>query len=274
MMHAASRQALETLSPRVQAAQSKFQSMDSRIGFAAELYSVATLLSAQPRLRRMLADPATSGDARAGLASALLENRVSPSALQVVKDAVGLRWSSPWDLLDAIEWAGDDVLLASAEQENVTDSVEDELFRFERILDNETNLTTLLDEQSATPERRRELLHSVVGEKVHPVTLALLEHAVSSQRKRSVLLAIDDLIEAAAKRRDRSVARVVSAVELTGDQERNLASALSTLYGRRIDVRYAVDPRIRGGLVVRVGDEVIDGSVAARFVQARIAFAS
>ena len=41
------------------------------------------------------------------------------------------------------------------------------------------------------------------------------------------------------------------------------------MYGRRIEVRYAVDPSIRGGLVVRVGDEVIDGSVVTRFVPGR-----
>ena len=48
---------------------------------------------------------------------------------------------------------------------------------------------------------------------------------------------------------------------------------LSEMYGRRIEVRYSVDPSIRGGLVVRVGDEVIDGSIASRLTQVRNAFA-
>jgi F-type H+-transporting ATPase subunit delta len=231
------------------------------------------VLAAQPRLRRLLADPATSADARTNLVGALLDNKVGAGAVDLVKAAVELRWSSPWDLLDAIEWAGDDVLLAAAERENAIDSVEDELFRFERILDNESNLTTLLDEQSATPERRRQLLESVVGQKVHPITLALLQHAVASQRKTSVLLAIDELIESAAKRRERSVARVVSPINLSDEQQQRLAAALTHLYGRRIDVRYAIDPTLLGGLIVHVGDEVIDGSLAARFAQARTAFA-
>jgi F-type H+-transporting ATPase subunit delta len=46
------------------------------------------------------------------------------------------------------------------------------------------------------------------------------------------------------------------------------------MYGRRIEVRYAVDPAIRGGLVVRVGDEVIDGSLASRLNDIRSAFSS
>lgn len=272
MMHAASRQALATLRPRVASAIEQFDSTERRAGFAAELYSVAAVLSAQPRLRRMLADPATAADARAGLASALLEGKISDPAMQLVRAAVSLRWSGPWDLLDAIEVAGDDVLLAAAENENAMDTVEDELFRFERILDSESNLTALLDEPTATGERRRQLLDSIVGQKVHPITLALLQHAVSSDRKRSVLLAIDDLIELAAQRRDRSVARVISAVNLSEEQEASLGASLSRLYDRRIDVRYSIDPGIRGGLIVRVGDEVIDGSISARLTRARSAF--
>jgi F-type H+-transporting ATPase subunit delta len=87
-------------------------------------------------------------------------------------------------------------------------------------------------------------------------------------------LALDDLIEAAGVRRERYVARVISAVPMTDHQQGALADQLSQLYGRRIEVRYAIDPSIRGGLVVRVGDEIIDGSVAARLAQIRNAFAS
>ena len=45
------------------------------------------------------------------------------------------------------------------------------------------------------------------------------------------------------------------------------------MYGRPIDIRTAVDPTVRGGVVIRVGDEVIDGSIAARLASARTALA-
>jgi F-type H+-transporting ATPase subunit delta len=96
---------------------------------------------------------------------------------------------------------------------------------------------------------------------------------VASQRKRSIVLAIDNLLEAAAARQDRSIARVVSATPLSEAQEQRLAAALTGLYGRPILVRTALDPDVRGGLVVRVGDEVIDGSIASRFAAARAALA-
>lgn len=273
MMHAASREAVRALRPRVEAVVSRFSSPDGFTGLAGELYAVADLLIRQPRLRRMLADPATSASGRAGLAASLLQAKVGTSALQVVQEAVSQRWSSPWDLVDAIERSGDEVLVAAAEKQDAMERIEDELFRFERILDAEPSLSTLLDEAGADPVRRRTLLDRVLAGKVHPLTSALLDHAVTSQRKRSLTLAIDDLIQAAAARRERSLARVASATELSDKQQRDLAQALTNLYGRRIEVRYAVDPAVRGGLVVRVGDELIDGSVASRLIQARAAFA-
>lgn len=242
-------------------------------GLATELYAIAELLTAQPRLRRTLADPASPAEGRSGLIGRLLQGQVSDTAGGIAEQAVALRWSSPWDLVDALETSGDEALLAAAERDDALDTVEDQLFRMERILDAQSDLSALLDEVSVAPERRIRLLDQVIGGKVHPVTQALVEHAVASERKRTAVLAIDALIEAAAARRDRSLARVVSAVELTDEQQARLSRALSKIYRRTVDVRFAVDPSIRGGLVVRVGDEVIDGTVAGRLNRIRTAFA-
>ncbi|HST49080.1 F0F1 ATP synthase subunit delta [Jatrophihabitans sp.] len=240
---------------------------------AGELYAAAGLLAGQPRLRRALGDPSTDASARGELARTLFTGKVGDVALDLIADAVSLRWSSPWDLPDALEIIADDTLLAAAEQDGQLDTVEDELFRFERILANSGELTAALDEAGMPAERRVALLDSLVGQKVHPITRQLLEHAVTSGRRPTLLLAIDDLLQASAARRERSVARVLSAAELTSEQTERLAAALSRLYGREINVRTAVDDSVQGGLVVRVGDEVIDGSVASRLAAARAAFA-
>ena len=272
-MQAASREALGAVRAQLDSVLGRFSSTDGLTGFAEELYSVASLLTSQPRLRRRLADPAATPEQRSGLAEALLSGKVSASALSVVESAVAARWSRAWDLVDAIETSGDEVLLAAAERDDSIADVEDELFRLERILDNESSLTTLLDEASVDAGKRGDLIVGLLDGKARPVTVGLVRHAVSTQRKRSILLALDDLIEAASARRHRSVARVISAVEMTDAQQSALADRLSEVYGRRIEVRYALDPSIRGGLVVRIGDEVIDGSLSTRMNEVRGAFA-
>ena len=70
-------------------------------------------------------------------------------------------------------------------------------------------------------------------------------------------------------RRGQSVARVTSAVALAPAQEQRLTEVLGRLYGRAIGLQVTVDPSVLGGLVVQVGDEVIDGSIAHRLEAAR-----
>ncbi len=274
MIRSASRQALEALRTEENAVYDGKVSADALATIASELYAVADLLVAQPRLRRTLGDPATPAEGRAQLVEGLVSGKIGAKSLGIVKAAVRLRWSTPWDLTDAIEDAGDTALFAAAEKQSGLDRLEDDLFRLERILQSEGDVSAILDEFTVGAARRTALLDQLVATKVTPITLALLHHAVTSQRKRSLTLAIDDLLERATARQQRSVARVVSAVPLSDAQQDRLAAVLSTMYGRAISVRTALDPQVQGGLVVRVGDEVIDGSIATRFAAARAALAS
>jgi F-type H+-transporting ATPase subunit delta len=275
MIQAASRLALAAVRERLGGVLSGLPADGgaSQQTLAADLYAVAGLLAGQPRLRRTLGDPSTDATTRGELLRSLLAGKVSAAAIELAGAAVEQRWSSPWDLADSLEIQANDALLSAAEQQGSLDEVEDELFRFERILDGAGALTSALDEAAVPSERRTALLRSVLSGKASPITVELLAHAVASGRKRSIELAIDDLLQASAARRNRTMARVISARELTDEQSNRLQSALSAMYGRPINVRTAVDPAIQGGLVIRVGDEVIDGTVASRLAAARAALA-
>lgn len=297
---AASREALVAVRERSDAVSQ--ESADTLLTIARELHSVADLLVDQPRLRRTLADGSTDPDGRASLLGRLLTGRISQPALDIAQTAVRQRWSSPWDLTDGLTLAGDDAVFAAAERAGMLDEVEDELFRFGRVLAGQSDLAALLDDQSVPAERRVGLLRSIIGgsrpapaehrsarpghrpvpagggppgsrRKVQRTTQELLEQAVASARSRSIEIAIDHLLGEASRLRSRSVALVLTAVPLTDQQESRLANALTSIYGRQISVRTALDPSVRGGLLIRVGDEVIDGSVATRFAQARAALA-
>jgi F-type H+-transporting ATPase subunit delta len=275
MIHAASRQALVLLRESLNGVLSDLPSDNgaSNANLADELYAATGLFASQPRLRRTLGDPTTDASGRTELARTLFASQLGQAAVDLICTAVGQRWSSPWDMTDGLEIVADDTLLSAAEQQGALDEVEDELFRIERILADSGDLIAALDEASVPAERRIALLSGLLDGKANPITIQLLSHAITSGRKRSLELAIDDLLEASAVRRERSVARVISATELSAAQSERLAQALSDMYGRPINVRSAIDPAIRGGLSVRVGDEVIDATVASRLANARAALA-
>ena len=57
---------------------------------------------------------------------------------------------------------------------------------------------------------------------------------------------------------------VVSAVELSDQQRTKIISDLRARYGDRLELRYSVDPSLIGGLIIRIGDQVLDNSLRAR----------
>jgi F-type H+-transporting ATPase subunit delta len=75
---------------------------------------------------------------------------------------------------------------------------------------------------------------------------------------------VDELVQLAAARRERYVAYVTAPAPLSQQQEDRLAGALARIYGRPVSLRVEVDEALLGGLVVKVNDEVIDGSVLSR----------
>ena len=228
-----------------------------------------SLLEREHALRRALADPATPAASRTGLADRLLSGKVGRPALDLVSDLVSSRWSRSSDLVEAVETLARNAAFGVAEKDGSLDRVEDELFRFGRILDREPELARLLSDSATPADKRVGLLHEVAGEKVAPVTATLLEQAVRTQRSRNLDVAAEELSELAAARRDRYVAHVRTPVRMTGEQEQRLTESLTRLYGRPISLQVELDPDLLGGLVVRVGGELIDGSVAGRVAAAR-----
>ena len=252
--------------------------LDSRVDSASvtelatlggELFEVMRLLINEPGLRRHLADSSVPGANRSQLADQLLGRQLGRAALDTVSDLVSARWSRPSDLVEAVEVLARRASLAVAEKDGTLAEVEDELFRFGRILDSEPALASLLADPNAPEDRRVALLDQVLGQKVRPVTKALLEQTVRSPRGRSLDIAAEELSELAAARRDRYVAHVSTPVALTAQQEQRLTDTLSRLYGRQMSLQIELDPSLLGGLVVRVGGEVIDGSVSSRLSAAK-----
>ena len=126
-------------------------------------------------------------------------------------------------------------------------------------------LTISADEiRSAIQSYVTEYSPDVSREEVGTVTEQLLRNTLTGPHVGHAENAIERLSEVASRRRGQSVARVTTAAPLAPAQEQRLTEVLGRLYGRAIGLQVTVDPSVLGGLVVQVGDEVIDGSIAHR----------
>jgi F-type H+-transporting ATPase subunit delta len=240
---------------------------------ADDILSVAALLRREPRLRRALSDSARSGADRSGLLGDMLRSRIGADALDLLASLVAGRWSTPSELLDGTERLGVEALLASADSAGDLGEVEDELFRFGQVVAGQPALSNALADPMAPVEQRAGLARELLAGKARPVTVRLVEAALGGFGGRSFSGALTRLVELAADRRDRQVAYVTVASPLTDEEERRLGARLSEMYGREVAVKQTVDPEVLGGVSVRVGSDLYDGTVLRRLNETRNALA-
>ena len=240
---------------------------------ADEVLSVAGVLRAQPRLRRALTDPSRSGADRAELLRTLLSGKAAQVTVDALATLVAGRFSRPAELLDTTERLGVETLLTAAERDGRLSDVEDELFRFGQIVSGSSDLAVTLSDPGAPIERRVKLVHDLLKGKVQLVTGRLIEVALAGLGGRSFESSLTRLVEWTAAKRDREVAYVTVAKPLTDAEEQALSGKLATMYGRQVSLKVDVDPSIIGGVSVRVGSDLYDGTILRRLNAARQAFA-
>jgi F-type H+-transporting ATPase subunit delta len=154
-----------------------------------------------------------------------------------------------------------------ARAEGSLETVEDELFRFARILEGNDALRETLTDQGLPPDKRQAIVEDLLGGKASPLTAQLVSLVVGLGRAKDLPDIINRLVERAAAERQRAVAEVRSAIPLDEGVQKRLAEALSQALDKQVEVKVIVDPSVLGGLVTRVGDTVIDGTVRHRLEQ-------
>jgi ATP synthase F0 subunit b/ATP synthase F1 delta subunit len=239
---------------------------------ADDLTSVAALLIRETVVTRYLTLPAEDASPRVRMVERLVSDKVGQPALDVIKSAAAERWSAASDLIDAVELVSRQALLTRAERAGQLDEVEDQLFRFSRILDAQPRLAILLSDYEVAADSRIQLLRNVLGNAgagVDAITTELLTKTVKLLRGQSAEGAVLVLAEVAVARRGEVVAHVKAAAELSDAQQTRLTEVLSRIYGHPVTAQTHIDPELLGGLAISVGDEIIDGTLSSRLAAAQ-----
>jgi F-type H+-transporting ATPase subunit delta len=234
-----------------------------------ELFAAAVLLDREPGLRRALTDATSPRGARTGLVRGLLGGRVSRATLDLLAAMAAERWAVSRDLADAAEELAVLAAAAAAESAQQLDNVEDELFRFSRIIRGEPELHAALASPRLPAQRKRSVLDALLGGKVTPQSLRLITQAALYPRGRSLEASLSAYARLAAAWRQRLIALVRVAGELSPSQRDRLTAWLSATYGHGIQLNVVIDPQVVGGMSIQIGDEFIDGSVANRLAVLR-----
>src|SRR5207302_4766995 len=160
-------------------------------------------------------------------------------------------------------------ILEIARAEGSLEKVENELFQFSQVFEGNEQLREKLTDQSLPVEKRQAIVEDLLGQKASPLTVNLISFLVGAGRARELPEIVDRLVQRAAAERQREVAEVRTAIMLDDEQRRRLTEALEKATGKQIELKVVQDPSVLGGVIARVGDTVIDGTVRRRLEQLR-----
>jgi ATP synthase F1 delta subunit len=258
---------------------------------ADELEAVDRAVLDNQVLRAALTDSAVPGSARRAVLEEVLDGKVSQRARRAAGFAAGvgsapqvpaaISWLAHWAGLVADEGhlppevaaghreARDRVGgFATSVLEDVPvdrlDEIEDELFRFARIVESTPALKAVLTDRDLEPEDRQGVVDNLLSGKVQPDTLRLVDYVVVGGRARDLVGTLDWLVVQTAKARGWRVARVRAAAEVESPERQRLVDSLSRVAGSAVELQVTLDPSLLAGVVVEVGDLQVDASALGR----------
>jgi F-type H+-transporting ATPase subunit delta len=155
-------------------------------------------------------------------------------------------------------------ILELARAEGEVERVENELFDIAQALDKSAELRSSLTDPQLPIERKQAVIEELLGGRATPLTVGLIQFIISQGRISELPEMARAVAERAAETRSKALAEVRSAVPLDDKTVERLAAALSKATGKKVEVKVIVDESVIGGIVARIGDTVIDGSIARR----------
>jgi F-type H+-transporting ATPase subunit delta len=155
-------------------------------------------------------------------------------------------------------------VVALATAEGALDAVDDELVTVARAVEGNDELRRQLTDQHLPVGRRLTFVESAALEAAHPATRSALAMLIAAERVNELTEIADEVAQQAATRRSAEVAEAYVAVPLDDAQRAALKASLERATGKTLDLKVFVDPDVVGGVRAKIGDVVIDGSLAKR----------
>jgi F-type H+-transporting ATPase subunit delta len=236
---------------------------------AASLFAAALGLSGSKALRGALGDASADQKALLSLAKGAFAS-LSTDAKALIGELVLLGWSSPNDLQAALEELG---IRTLAEVSGESSDLVGELLAVSQLIHSDPEVELAVGSKRASAEAKAQLVHALIGGKVSAQAEAIVRHLVSDPRGRRIGRMLMSSAEIVADQGGKGVAVVSVAKPLSAAQLGQIEQLVRKKYDRPHYIAQHIDDTVVGGARIRVGDDVIDGSVATRLQDLRMKLA-
>ena len=146
----------------------------------------------------------------------------------------------------------------------VADTVAKDLIGINAVLSNAPDLGLVLNHPALSPKEKSDLLLKTFEGRVHDLTFRLL-NLLNDRRRLELLPELEDeYLKLLRERKNIVSARLVCAEALSDSEVADIKARLTEHLGKKLELTVEVDESLLGGAVLRLGDQVIDGSLRGK----------
>ena len=159
-----------------------------------------------------------------------------------------------------------------ADKDRAIDAIAEDLVKFRQLMMESDDLNRLIRSPIISRSDQNSGLMAILEKaKAKPLTKKFIGAVVMNRRVFVIADIIEVFMSELAERRGEIKATVISAVELSAKQLKDLTGSLSKTLGQKVSIDLTVDTSLIGGLIVRVGSRMIDSSIRSKLQRLQIA---
>ena len=163
-------------------------------------------------------------------------------------------------------------LMMTTNSPKAIDEIAGDLENIKKVLDESRELRRFISSPIIRQAKKLTILQELFRSRVRPITLSFLELLVEKQREASLLEVIEQFFALRDTQYGIVNVDVASAVEISPEQGKALSEKLEQYTKKKVLVRFALDKALKGGMVVKIGDTVLDASIKRQLEMMREQF--
>ena len=161
-----------------------------------------------------------------------------------------------------------DALFELALEEEKIDVFQDEILFANDVFNENKELQTLMNHPKVNKEEKKEVIKNIFTGKVSDDTVGFLLIIVEKGRFGEIDAIFDYFLEKVREYKNIGRAFIQTAVELNDSQKENVKNRLlETTRYEKMEIEYFVEPALIGGMIIRIGDRVVDSSIQTKLYE-------
>jgi len=152
-----------------------------------------------------------------------------------------------------------------AEKQDMFDKFDSDLALVKETINTNKDLKDFLEHPLIQSNDKKDAIDSIFREHISNYTLNLIKLLIDKNRVLILSFLADHYKALLNKKRNISTAQIITAVEIDEEVKNRIKEKLERVFSQTIEVKTSIDKEIIAGMIVKIGDKIIDGSIKTKF---------